>query len=195
MEMSKNNKNSDVQKIMKRALIKEDIQASVEQTLDKRIDRYLEIDHQGIIGNHHFAAASSECINLYRDGYYISTVMVSQAVNEGIIKFVAERNGIKENKEHDKLMGEFVQKEIISSGCAESSKRIWGSFRNDVHHMNPKVASIPFQQLAKRNLQDLAIIEKEIFGTDFSNGKLVPHNPKYWDVQKDGTVPAFLRFL
>lgn len=195
MDISKNNKNIDVQNIMKRILIKKDIKDSIEQTLDQKIDRYLEIDHQGIIGNHHFAAASSECINLYRDAYYISAVMVSQAVNEGIIKFVAERNGIKENKEHDKLMGEFVHKGIISSGCAESSRRIWGSFRNDVHHMNPKVASIPFQQLAKRNLQDLAIIEKEIFGTDFSNGELVPHNPKYWDVQNDGTVPAFLRFL
>ncbi len=58
--MSKNNENSDVQKIMKRARIKKNIQASVEQTLNERIDRYLEIDHQGIIGNHHFAAASTE---------------------------------------------------------------------------------------------------------------------------------------
>ena len=170
--MGNQDKNIQVQGIMKRALIKDHLQSGLEQTLNQRIDRYLEIDHQGIIGNHHFAAASSECINLYRDGYYISTVMVSQAVNEAIVKLVAERNGIKEKTEHNELMEEFVQKGIISSECAQASKRIWGSFRNDVHHMNPKVTSIPFQQLAKRNLQDLATVEKEIFGTDFSNGKL-----------------------
>jgi hypothetical protein len=155
----------------------------------------MEIDHQGIIGNHHFAAASSECINLYRDGYYISAVMVSKAVNEGIAKFVAERNSIKERKEHGDLMDEFVQKGIMSLGCAQASGRIWGSFRNDVHHMNSKVASIPFYQLARRNLQDLATIEQEIFGTDHSDGRLVPHHPQYWDVREDGTVPVFLRLL
>lgn len=193
--MAKHNKNNEAQRTMKKVFLKESLQSELDQTLDQRVDRYMQIDHQGIIGNHHFTAASSECINLYRDGYYISAVMVSQAVNEGIVKFVADRNGIKEKKEQGDLMDEFVQREIMSSVCAEASKKIWCSFRNDVHHMNPKVASIPFQQLAKRNLQDLATLEKEIFGCDFKDGKLVPHHPKYWDVQKDGTVPVFLRLL
>ncbi len=119
--------------------------------------------------------------------------MVSQAVNEGIVKFIAERNGIKDKKAHDDLLNVFVQKSIMSSGCAEASRAIWGSFRNDVHHMNPKVATIPFQEIAKKNLQNLATIEKEIFGANFNNGGLVPHQPKYWDIQNDGTVPVFLR--
>lgn len=193
--MAKRNKTNEAQRTMKKVLLKESLQSEFDQTLDQRVDRYMQIDHQGIIGNHHFAAASSECINLYRDGFYISSVMVSQAVNEGIVKFVAERNGIKEKKEHGELMNEFVQKGIMTTECAEASKQIWSSFRNDVHHMNPKVASIPLQQLAKRNLQDLATVEKEVFGTDFNDGKLVPHHPEYWDVQKDGTVPVFLRLL
>jgi hypothetical protein len=41
------------------------------------------------------------------------------------------------------------------------------------------------QQLAKRNLQDLATVEKELFG--------VPRQPKYWDARENGTAPAFLR--
>ncbi len=45
-----------------------DLQQACQQTLDERVDRYIEINHQGIIGNHYFAAASSECIMLYRDG-------------------------------------------------------------------------------------------------------------------------------
>ena len=53
---------------------------------------------QGIIGDHHFAKASSECIGLYRDGYLFSAVMVSQAVAEGIWRFVLERNQIQPKK-------------------------------------------------------------------------------------------------
>ena len=59
--------------------------------------------------------------------------------------------------------------------------------------MNPKVIAIPFETLAKRNLQDLATIEKEIFGADIKNGALVPHYPKYWDLNEDGTTQAYLR--
>lgn len=185
----------DREKMMKqlqRVQLRDDLRQADEQTLDARVDRYMEIDHQGIIGNHYFAAASSECINLYRDGHFIATVMSSQAVNEGILKFLAERNGIQ-TTEHSETMGTLQSRNLISAECATASEKIWGSFRNDVHHMNPKVTSIPFLQLAKSNLQALAIVEREIFGVDFEEGKLVPKQPKYWDVQADGTVPVFLR--
>lgn len=177
---------------VRRAQLKDDLRQACEQTLDERVDRYLEIDHQGIIGNHYFAAASSECINLYRDGHFIATVMASQAVNEGILKFIAERSNIQA-RNHEELMEMLVTVGLISSDCADASERIWRSFRNDVHHMNPKVASIPFKQLAKQNLQALAAVEREIFAVNIEQGKLLPKQPKYWDVQKDGTVPVFLR--
>jgi hypothetical protein len=204
---------------IRRQQIKDQLRQASEQILDARADRHLEIDHQGIIGNHHFAAASSECINVYCDGHYISAVMASQAVNEGIIKFIAERNGIARHitqpqsrlkaffrrlfrcsvpptaktKSLEELVEEFVRTGILSTVAGEAAKRILGSFRNDVHHMNPKVASIPFSDLAKRNLQDLAAIEREIFEVDFDNGRLLPKQPKYWDIQQTGTVPVFLR--
>src|ERR1044071_5235478 len=73
---------------MRRAFVSE-----FEQTLEGRLDRYLEIQHAGIVAHHPFSPASSECIDLYRDGYFLSAVMVSQAVAEGIWRFVLERNG------------------------------------------------------------------------------------------------------
>lgn len=179
-------------KQLKITLVKQSLQSELESTIDQRVERYLEIDHQGIIGAHHFAKASSECINLYRDGYFISAVMVSQAVNEGIIKFIAEKNGIK-HENFTCSIDEFVNKKIISKECAEATNKIWKSFRNDVHHMNPKVDSIPFQELAKNNLLNLAVIEKEIFGVDVKDGKLAPHQPQYWNIGDDGLVPVFLR--
>jgi hypothetical protein len=188
-------------KQIKKIMVKQNLQSELKITIDQRVERYMEIDHQGIVGGHHFADASSECINLYRDGYFISAVMVSQAVNEGIMRFIAERNGIDLHPNNDKgktkdistLIDEFEEKNIISHNCAEASRGIYKSFRNDVHHMNPNVADIPFQQLAKRNLQDLATVEKELFGVDIKDGKFAPHQPKYWDIGKDGTAPVFLR--
>ena len=180
------------QEAIKRTQLCDDLLAACEQSLDERVDRYLEINHQGIVGGHHFAATSSECIMLYRDGYFISAVMVSQAVNEGIFKFVAERNGIPREM-HERMVENLKTKGVISAECATASTAIWRSFRNDVHHMNPTIAKVPFPQLARQNLKNLALIEKEIFGAQFENGGLIPKQPRYWDIQNDGRVPVFLR--
>jgi len=161
--------------------------------IDARVSRYLEIGHQGIIPSHHFAEASSECINLYRDGYFLGAVMLSHAVNEGIWKFVLERNQIPRAGELEQQVSALAKAGIVSQGCCDAFARIWGSFRNDVHHMNPRVSSIPFDVLAKRNLEDLATIENEIFATTVSNGRLVALQPKYWDIGPDGHAPTFLR--
>ena len=182
--------------------LKSEMRAALEQTIEIRVERYLEVEHQGVIPNHHFAAASSECINLYRDGYLLSAVMVSQSVTEGIWKFVLERNQIQPKKlkagvgkkmKRSAVAAVLVKQKIISTECAEAFVRIWLSFRNDVHHMNPKVSTVPFRELARQNMVDLAAIEREIFSFTFSNGNLVPVQPRYWDLQADGTTSAFLR--
>ena len=178
---------------LRRLRAKEAIRAEFEHSLEQRVDRYLEVQHQGIVPNHHFAAASSECLNLYRDGYFLSTVMVSQSVAEGIFRFVLERNGLSADRERPEMAKLLVDREVISTACADAFVRIWGSFRNDVHHMNPKVVQVPFRQLAHRNISDLATIENEIFAWRTHDGKLVPIHAKYWDLQPDGSIPAFLR--
>lgn len=164
-----------------------------DQTLDERVERYLEVAHQGIVPNHHFAGASSECIDLYRDGYALSAVMVSQAVAEGIWRFVLERNQVQADRDRPALATTLVERRVLSAECADAFSRIWRSFRNDVHHMNPSVSRVPFRELARRNLLDLAAIEREIFAVSFDNGKLVPIQPRYWDLQPGGTTSVFLR--
>ena len=141
------------------------LQESDEQTREDRADRYLEVNQQGFIPNHYFAPASAECLFLYRDGHFIATVMTTQAVNEGILKFVAERNSIDyENIRREDLLATLLSEGIFSKDCFEASKQIWDSFRNDVHHMNLPVATIDFQDLAKKNIHNLAVIEREIWG-------------------------------
>jgi hypothetical protein len=125
--------------------------------------------------------------------------MMSHAINEGIIKFIAERNGIERHKPdgttktNDELIDEFREKGIISNACVDASRAIWRSFRADIHHMNPTVARIDFQKLAQQNLKCLAAIEREIFASKVNNRVIVPNQPKYWDIKADGATTAFLR--
>jgi len=86
-----------------------------------------------------------------------------------------------------------AEKNILTPPAIEASEKIWKSFRNDVHHMNPQVGNIDFNTLAKRNLQNLAIVEGEVFEVEISQGKLIPKHPQYWKILKDGTVSVFLR--
>ena len=194
------------QEEMKRVQLRDVLKSSFEQGLTGRVERSLEINHNRIIGNPYFAKASSECIELYRDGYFIGAVMMSQAVNEGIIKFLAEKNKInvyssnliarllcKRTMSLKQIIKELRTKNIVSDSCDEALVRIYKSFRNDIHHMNPKVGTIDFQSLAKKNLLDLAIVENEVWGANIVDEKLSPHKPQYWDLNADGTVSAFLR--
>jgi hypothetical protein len=60
--------------------------------------------------------------------------------------------------------------------------------------MNPGVDNVPFKEMAKRNLQDLSMIETEIFGAKFSpTGAIILRQPKYWTVRNDGMISAYLR--
>ena len=124
---------------------------------------------------------------------------MSHAINEGIIKFVAKRNGIQKDKPDgttktiEDLMNDLRRKEIISTDCRNASMKIWRSYRNDIHHMNPTVANIDFKKLAQQNLKYLSNIEKEIFDFKIKNGAIVPTQPKYWDIKEDGTAAVFLR--
>jgi len=185
---------------VKRQILKDNLAATYNSSIDARVDRYLDIGHHWIIGNHHFAEASFECINVYRDGHFIAAVMMSHSINEGIIVFVAERVKVLRDKSDgnaksiEELTSELEQKKAISKSCADASRGIYGSYRNDIHHMNPKVSSIDFYSLARENLKRLAIIEGEIFGADIMpGGKLKPHYPIFWDLNADGAVSAFLR--
>ena len=165
-----------------------------EQTREERVERNLEVNRQRIIGSYHFSQASTECIDLYTHGFFIATVMTTQAVNEGIIKFVAARNNIDHaNMNHNELLKTLKDKNIISQDCFEASEQIRGSYRNDIHHMNPPVANIDFFELAKKNIHNLAVIEREIWDTSFDNGKLITIQPQYWDRNPDGTIPVNLR--
>ena len=62
--------------------------------------------------------------------------------------------------------------------------------------MNPEVSTVNFPEVAKQNMDDLAVIERELFAVTFGEdaGKIVLVQPRYWDLQEDGTTTSvFLR--
>jgi hypothetical protein len=170
-----------------------EMRADLERTIDERVERYLEVGYQGVVAGEHFAPASGECIRLYRDGYFLSAVMVSQSVTEALWRFVLERNAIEVTGDRLEMVPGLVERGILSQEIADALARIWRSFRNDVHHLNPKVAAIPFRELARRNLMDVARIERELFAVTFDNGRMVVKQPQYWDLRPDGTTTVSLR--
>jgi len=179
-----------------RELLNRSICSELERTIDARIDRYLSVNHQWLIANHHFAHASHECLLLYRDGYFTSCIMVAQALSEGILMFVAKRNNVQqvEKKTKQVLAKKMQQDGILSQAFVEAFGRIQRSFRNDFHHMNLPVATVPLEALAKRLIADLATLEREVFEYSIgAGGTLLPKNLKYWDMQPDGSVPVYVR--
>jgi len=186
--MSQSNENAQ------RENLKRAMQDDLNRSVDERVNRYLEIVHQWVIPAHHFANASAECIYLYRDGYFLSAVMVSQSVTEGVWRFVLDRNNIQYDPDRETQENDLVQRTILSRACADAFGRIFHSFRNDVHHMNPSVRKVPFREIARRNLVDLATIEREIFAVTIgAPGRMVPVHRQYWDIGTDGTTSVFLR--
>ena len=172
-----------------------------EATRIARVGRYLEIGKKGIIPGGPFSRASSECIDLYRDGHFIATVMQTQAVSEGILKLVADV--VEPGKDHKKA-DTFLKEEIrgkrspifkvLSPECIEAARAIRKN-RHAVHHMNQGVVRVDFKQQAADNIKNLASIEQEVFAFRWGeDGRLIPNHPQYWGISEEGTVEVYLRF-
>jgi hypothetical protein len=167
-----------------------------EQTFEERVDREQSVPRERLIPNHHFAFASSECLDLFRDGYFLSCIMVCQAVSEGLGKLVMERNQVcREQKETvQNVLNKLQLGGEISQAFVERYSRIYGRFRNDFHHMNPRVAGLPYEALARGCVDALVAMEAEVFAqVVVDGGRLEPLHPKYWDIKSDGSTMVYVR--
>lgn len=180
-------------RIIEEVQVKDTLKQEFELTLDARIRRYLEVKPHGIIPNSHFAAVSSECYLLYRDGHYYGTISLVQAVAEALVKFLCDRNGWKPNKDYEENIKQLKIRGKVSGSSVSLFTKIW-NHRNDYHHLNPQIEQDKQKlgMLAREKLTDLKSIEKELFGYIAKEGKLIPKYPEYWD-QKGNTTPVFLR--
>ncbi len=179
---------------MTNAILENHLRQKFEAELPARIQRIEELNYQPVIGGHYFAPASSQCLELYRDGYMLGCIMCSQALLEAMLKFVAQQNSMEYKKDVRDLIQDILAKNILSSNTVAAAKSAW-SHRNDFHHLNQGLAGIDLMNKAKECVEATCAVEDEIFEAVFSNGALVPKKPIYWDIKPDGTVPVFLRRL
>ncbi len=156
-----------------------------ESSLEDRVRRTSELNHKRIIGGHYFAVASVQCMELYRDGYMLGSIMCAQALLEAILKFVANRNGLEFRRETEDLLGELESEKILNERAIAASRLAW-RHRNDFHHLNPGISEMDFEAKAKECVEAICALEDEIFDASFVSGMLVPRNPLYWDIRADG---------
>jgi hypothetical protein len=64
--------------------LKESLRQELLANLDERIARYQELNFISVIPNTHFASITTECILLYRDGYYFACIALCQAITEAL---------------------------------------------------------------------------------------------------------------
>lgn len=184
-----------VLKTIKQKQLEENLQGDFLATLNERISRYQELDFIKLTPNTHFAFVSVECINLYRDGYFLACIALCQAVAEAIVRLMCERSNFTSISQDYEVNIESLHKRKIKPDCNELFREIWKD-RHNYHHLNPTIPTEKsrLQVIAKSKIITLHKIESKVFEFNVVNGAVSPKYPKYWDFDKDGMLNVYLRF-
>jgi len=185
----------EVLKAIKRKHLEENMQRDFFATIEERISRYQELDFIKLTPNTHFAFVSVECINLYRDGYFLACVALCQAVAEAIVRLMCERSKFNSISQDYEENIKNLHKRTIQPDCDELFKEIWKD-RNNYHHLNPTIPTekSKLQDIAKSKIIDLHTIESKVFEFNIVDGAISPRYPKYWDFNENGMLAVYLRF-
>lgn len=154
-----------------------------EQTLAERARRYLQAKPHGVIPLTHFAPVSAEATLLFRDGHFYACIALAQAVAEALVRFLCEKNSCSPRKDFDKNVEKLTTRGFITEEIKGKLLQIWDA-RHDYHHLNADIETDKerLQEMAIEKLNLLTDVEKEIFAFTIVEGKLVPTNRKYWDI-------------
>ena len=186
----------EVLKAIKRKELEETLKGECLATIDERVSRYQELNFSQLTPNTHFAFVSVECINLYRDGYFLACIALCQAVAEAIVRLMCQRSKFSSiSNDYEKNI-ENLNKRGIQPDCDELFKVIWKD-RNNYHHLNPTIPTekSKLQDIAKNKILTLHKIESRVFEFAWTkDGAISPRYPKYWDFNENGLLNVYLRF-
>ena len=155
-----------------------------DRQLRKLLERRLEISHHPVVAERHFSESYKESIQAYYSGHFIACTMMTHPINEGIIKFLVEKNSVQECSNQKRLKTIDLLKDIglLTDYAAEASKEIYNSHRDDIHHMNKEISQIKdWHKQANQNLRNLTIVTSCVFGYDIDGVIFRPHFPINWD--------------
>jgi len=185
----------EVQKATKKHQLQEILTQDFLASIYDRISRYLEVDFIPVVPNAHFAPITIECIQLYRDGYFFACIALCQAVAEALLRFMCERNDIK-NKGFEKNIRNLSKlKDKIPPHWIKMLKRVWKN-RNDYHHLNPDVPTQKenLKEIAKDKIVTVLDVESKVFAFEWVDGRIKRTHPEYWIENDSGQLNAYLRF-
>lgn len=180
--------------LVRRAHLADALRQEFDGTLDARIDRYLRASHHPIVANTSFAAASSECVELFRDGHFYGAISLSQAVGEALVRYMCQSHSFRPAGDFEENVRRLHQRSFIDESFREVSSRLWEK-RHDYHHLNPSVATelSELEAIALEKIRTLAEMESWVFEYTVHDGKLDPKHPQYWRSMKPGELQVFLR--
>lgn len=184
----------DVFRAIRRTELANNLRDSFLATLDARVERYLQIGHHPIVSNTPFAAASSECIDLFRDGHYYGAISLSQAVGEAVVRHMCQCNGWRPSSDFERNVRQLLKRGFIEHELADLCATLWKQ-RHDFHHLNATVPTelSKLEAVAAEKVRTLAQIEGWTFHYAILEGKVKPTRPQYWRQSAGDTVMTFLR--
>jgi hypothetical protein len=170
--------------------------------LQSRVHRYAKSRVHEIIPAGFFAAASTECRELFVAGCFYGCITLAQSVAEGLARFIAEKNSLQvvEDYRHQiNLLQRNRSAPTISNQAYEAFRQIFGrprEDRNDFHQLNATVEqdNRVLESRALQCIESLYRIESEVFAIKHGvEGTIIPVHPQYWPI--DGRdMAVFLRF-
>lgn len=154
-----------------------------EQSLPERVRRRQEAPVHAAIPAEWFSAATRECRDLYVDGHFYGAICLTQAVAEGISKFLTTRNGHRDSGNQNSRNAMLTKRGVISREAYLAFKTIEGGDRNDYHHLNANIET-DLEKLEVRAgecVRALFEIQIEVFAFSVGEGgTMVVANPRYW---------------
>jgi hypothetical protein len=180
--------------LVQRAQATNSMKQEFEQTLSERVERYLQVKPHEIIPNAPFAAPSTECSLLFRDGHFYACIALVQAVTEAIVRYACDIDFGEHDKVFEKNVEKLHTRGFIDDKVRGAMLKIWKK-RDNYHHLNSSVKSDKdtLEKLAKEKARLLVEIESEIFKFSFGgDGSFNPKYPKYWKI-RGNQADVFLR--
>ena len=110
---------------------------------------------------------------MFIDGHFIGAITLSQAVAEGLSKFLCEKNGLRcPKKNHLERVNKLQIENKISHEAKDAFEKIHGG-RKDFHHMNKDIEMeyAKLEAKAKLIVDSLYLIEEEIFRFSLADGE------------------------
>ena len=183
------------EEIARRAQLSDALKQEFEATLDQRIDRYLRAEHHPLVSNTTFTGASSECVDLFRDGHFYGCISLCQAVGEALLRFMCQSNSWRPAGDFEENLRSLSRRGFIDSTFQERAERLWDR-RHDYHHLNPAIVTerAELEEVAFSKIRSLAEMESWVFAYTLHQGAVRPERPQYWPKTEDGKLEVFLRF-